>query len=105
MKFKHGKNFCLKDKRSIFIDKTVVIGDNVTIYENNRIEGNTVIEDGVVIMPNCYIKNAFLGLIVSIYFLSDKERFARSLKRLIYAVFPEKREKLMNKLLAKTGDG
>ena len=57
MKIKHGTNFCLKDKRSIFIDKTVVIGNNVTIYENNRIEGNTVIGDNVTIYPGCYIKD------------------------------------------------
>lgn len=57
MRIKHGTNFCLKDKRSIFIDKTVVIGNNVTIYENNRIEGNTIIGDNVTIYPGCYIKD------------------------------------------------
>lgn len=61
MKFKHGKNFCLKDKRSIFIDKNVVIGDNVTIYENCRIEGECVLKDGVTIMPMCYIKDTVIG--------------------------------------------
>jgi len=54
-KFKHGKNLKLVDKKSIFIDETVVVGENVTIYENNRIEGNTVIGDNVVIKPGCYI--------------------------------------------------
>lgn len=58
---KHGKNFVLKDKRSVFIDKSVKIGNDVTIYENNRIEGDTVICDGVVIYPNCYIKNTIIG--------------------------------------------
>ncbi len=58
---KHGKNFALKDKRSIFIDKSVQIGNNVTIYENNRIEGSTVIGDNVTIYPNCYIKNTVIG--------------------------------------------
>ena len=57
MRINHGKNFCLKDKRSIFIDKSVKIGDNVVIYENNRIEGDTVIGDNVTIMPGCYIKD------------------------------------------------
>lgn len=61
MKINHGKNFILKDKKSVFIDKTVKIGNNVTIYENNRIEGNTVIEDGVIILPNNYIKNSYIG--------------------------------------------
>ncbi len=58
---KHGKNFVLKDKRSVFIDKTVKIGNNVTIYENNRIEGDTIIGDNVVIYPNCFIKNTIIG--------------------------------------------
>lgn len=58
---KRGKNLVLKDKKSIFIDKTVKIGNNVTIYENNRIEGNTIIEDGVTIYPNCFIKNTVIG--------------------------------------------
>ena len=58
---KHGKNFVLKDKKSIFIDKSVKIGNNVTIYENNRIEGETVIGDGVTIYPNCFIKDTIIG--------------------------------------------
>ncbi len=61
MGIKHGKNFCLKDKRSIFIDKSVVIGNDVTIYENNRIEGNTIIKDGAVVMPGCYIIDTVIG--------------------------------------------
>lgn len=58
---KHGKNFVVKDKRTVFIDKSVKIGNNVTIYENNRIEGNTVIGDNVTILPNCLIKNTIIG--------------------------------------------
>ncbi len=61
MKFKHGKNLVIKDKRSLFIDSSVIIGDNVTIYENNRIEGKTIIEDGVTIFPNCLIKDTVIG--------------------------------------------
>lgn len=61
MKFKHGKNFCIKDKRSVFIDKTVIIGENVTIYENNRLEGETVIDDGTVLLPGNYIVNGKIG--------------------------------------------
>lgn len=60
-KYIFGKNFRLIDKRSTFIDKTVVIGDDVTIYENVRIEGKSVIESGAVIMPGCYIKNTVVG--------------------------------------------
>lgn len=61
MKFLHGKNLILKDKKSIFIDKTVIIGNNVVIYENNRIEGNTVIGDDVIILPNNYITDSVIG--------------------------------------------
>lgn len=61
MKYQHGKNLVLKDKKSIFIAKTVKIGENVTIYENTRIEGNSVIGDGVVIMPNCYVIDSVIG--------------------------------------------
>lgn len=60
MKFIHGKNLVLKDKRSIFIDKCVKVGNNVTIYENNRIEGDTIIGDNVVILPGCYIKDTII---------------------------------------------
>ena len=61
MKFKHGKNLCIKDKRSVFIEKGVTIGNNVTIYENCRIEGTSVIKDGAIIMPMCYLKNTIIG--------------------------------------------
>lgn len=55
MKYKKGKNLKILDKKSVFIDSTVVIGNNVTIYENNRIIGNTIIKDNVTILPGCYI--------------------------------------------------
>lgn len=61
MKFSHGKNFKAIDKKSLFVDKSVVIGNDVTIYENNRIEGDTIIGNGVTIMPNCYIKDCKIG--------------------------------------------
>lgn len=61
MKYYHGKNLKLKDKKSIFIEKTVKIGNNVTIYENNRIEGNTVIGDNVILYPNNFIKDTVIG--------------------------------------------
>ena len=61
MKFRHGKNLSIKDKRSVFIGKEVVIGNDVTIYENNRIDGKTVIEDGVTILPGCYIIDTKIG--------------------------------------------
>lgn len=55
MKYKKGKNLKILDKKSVFIDSTVVIGNNVTIYENNRIMGNTIIKDNVTILPGCFI--------------------------------------------------
>lgn len=61
MKIFNGENLKILDKKSVFIDKTVKIGKNVVIYENNRIEGDTEIGDNVVIMPNCYIKNCKIG--------------------------------------------
>lgn len=42
-------------KQSIYIDKTVTIGKNVTIYPNNIIKGSTVIGDNVTLLPNNYI--------------------------------------------------
>ena len=59
--YKHGKNLRLMDEKSIFIDESVVIGDDVTVYENNRIEGATVIGDGAVLLPGSYIKNTVIG--------------------------------------------
>ena len=45
----------------VYIDDSVVIGDNVTIYENNRIEGDTHIADNVIIYPNNYIVDSTIG--------------------------------------------
>ncbi len=59
--YKFGKNLRLMDERSIFIDDDVTIGDGVTIYENNRIEGKTFIGDGAVLLPGNYIKNTEIG--------------------------------------------
>ncbi len=54
------KKYVIKDKRSTFIDKNVKIGNNVVIYENNRIEGNCQIGDNVIIYPNCYLKDTII---------------------------------------------
>ena len=51
------KKYKILDPKSVFIEDTVTIGNGTVIYENNRIEGNTVIGEGVTIMPNCYLKN------------------------------------------------
>ena len=60
-------DYVLKDKKSIFIDKRTKIGKNVIIYENNRIEGQSVIEDNVTIFPNCFISNTSIGKGAKIY--------------------------------------
>ncbi len=72
MIFKKNK-LCIKDKRSVFIDKTVKIGKDVIIYENNRIEGDCVIGDNVIIFPNCYIKNSKIesGSIIEYSYLEN----------------------------------
>ena len=59
--YKHGKNFKIIDEHSVFIDDSVTFGDDVTVYENNRIEGNTVVGDGCAILPNNRIKNCVIG--------------------------------------------
>ena len=60
--FKRRKiNLKLIGKKSIFIDDTVIIGKNVTIYPNNIIKGNTVIGDNVTLLPNNYIMDSEIG--------------------------------------------
>ena len=53
-------NLKLIGENSIFIDETVKIGNNVTIYPNNIIKGNTIIEDNVVLLPNNYIEDSII---------------------------------------------
>ncbi len=59
--YKSGKNLTLKDSKSIFIGENVKIGNDVTIYENNRIEGDTIIGDGVTIYPFNHIVDSKIG--------------------------------------------
>jgi len=60
-------DFVLVDKKTTFIEKGSKIGKNVIIYENNRIEAGSVIEDNVTIFPNCYISNSIIGKGSKIY--------------------------------------
>lgn len=60
-------NYVLVDKKSIFIDKRVKLGDNVIIYENNRIEGECTIGDNVTIFPGCFLINSSIGKGAKIY--------------------------------------
>lgn len=46
---------------SVFIDDSATFGENVVIYQNNIIKGNTKIGDNVVIKPNNYIENCTIG--------------------------------------------
>ena len=55
------------DKKSVFIDERAKIGENVIIYENNRIEGKSVIEDNVTLFPNSFIVNSIIGKGSKIY--------------------------------------
>ena len=59
--YKHGSDLKLLDEGSIFIGESVVIGDGVTVYENNRIEGECVIGDGAVIYPGNFLKDTVVG--------------------------------------------
>ncbi|MBE5758347.1 MAG: hypothetical protein E7345_05460 [Clostridiales bacterium] len=52
-----GSGLKIIGKKSVFIDKTVKLGKNVTIYPNNIIKGNTVIGDNVTLLPNNFISN------------------------------------------------
>ncbi len=45
-------NFIGNAKENCFIEDTVVIGENVTIYPNNTILGGSEIKDNVVLFPN-----------------------------------------------------
>ncbi|MBQ2967470.1 MAG: AI-2E family transporter [Clostridia bacterium] len=56
-------------------------------FNLNDMLGKTV---AVILNASTGLKNALLGLVVSIYFLWDKERFAYSFKRVAYALMPEK---------------
>ena len=55
------------DKNSTFIDPKAIIGKNVIIYENNRIEGECVIGDNVTIYPNSFIDSSIIGKGTKIY--------------------------------------
>ena len=60
-------DYILLDKNSTFIDDDVIIGKNVIIYENNRIESGSVIEDNVTLFPNIVIANSIIGKGSKIY--------------------------------------
>ena len=59
-KYKVGKN-CKISKQLVHIDKEVIIKDNVTIYDNVYILGNTIIEDDVTIFSGTEIRDSVIG--------------------------------------------
>lgn len=52
------KEYVVLDKKSTYIDDSVVIGKNVIIYPGNYIVGNSIIGDNVTLLPNNYITNS-----------------------------------------------
>ncbi len=55
---KKYKKINIIDKKSVQIDKSVVIGKNVTIYPGNILKGNTIIGDDVTLYYSNYISNS-----------------------------------------------
>lgn len=51
----------LIDKNTTYISPEAQIAEDVVIYPNNNIIGNTVIGKGAVIMPNCIITDSIIG--------------------------------------------
>ena len=60
-------DYVVLNKRTVSIDSKAQIGKNVIIYENNRIDGNSVIEDNVTLFPNCFISDSIIGKGAKIY--------------------------------------
>lgn len=56
------------DGASVYIGQNVKLGENVTIYPNNFIEGDTTIGDNVVLYPNNYIVDSIIGRGASVSF-------------------------------------
>ena len=61
------EDYILLSKNSVFIDKRAKIGKNAIIYENNRIDGESIIGDNVTIFPNSFIANTIIGKGSKIY--------------------------------------
>ncbi len=57
----------IMDKNNTYIDSSVVIGENCTIYPNVVIEGNSVIGDNTIIYMGTYIRNSIIGKNNTIY--------------------------------------
>ncbi len=68
-------NFVVKNKNLVFVDSKAVIGENVIIYENTRIDGHCIIGDNVTIFPNSHVINSVIGKGTKIYssFIENSE--------------------------------
>lgn len=55
------KKYKILDKKSVIIERTVKIGNNVTIHGGNILKGNTVIGDNVILKANNYICDSQIG--------------------------------------------
>ena len=51
----------IKDPNNTYIDDTVTMEDNVIIYPNVTIEGDSYIGENTIIYPGSYIKDATIG--------------------------------------------
>ncbi len=51
----------LIDPNSVYIGPDVILGKDVTIYPNCTLTKNTIVEEGTVLLPNCWLENAKLG--------------------------------------------
>lgn len=84
--FKYLRRYNLSYK-DVF-DTIKEVGKQLAAQFNlNDMVGKTV---AVILNASNGVKNALLGIIVSIYFLWDKERFVDNFKRLSYALLPKK---------------
>ena len=75
MKKNTAKNEKLATTLCGYIEETVVLGENVKIYPNVYLLGNTKVGDGTVIYPNTTIENSVIGenCVIKSSFIEDSE--------------------------------
>ncbi len=62
------KGIKLINKRSIIIEDSVKIGENVVIYPNNILKGSTIVNDNVTLLPNNIIIDSVINQNTTIEF-------------------------------------
>ena len=60
LKFYDNTQITLIDEKSVYIERSVKLGKNITIYPNNIILGDTEIKDNTILLPNNYIINSLI---------------------------------------------